>query len=335
MMNRRILKVSRIFLLLLLSIAPIQAQTRITTPKEQFGFDIGDDYVVVNYTQYVDYLKKLSRESDRLKVEEIGKSSESRNMYLAIITSAENQKNLARYKEISRLLSAAEGLDEDQARALAAEGRAVVWIDGGLHATEVLGAQQLIENIYQLASRTDPETMRFLNDVIVINCLVNPDGMELVSDWYMREPEPAKRSTDNIPRLYNKYAGHDDNRDFYMTALSESEAINRVLYRDWFPQIVYNHHQTGPAGAVMFSPPFRDPFNFYYDPLVMTELDEVGAAMTSRLGLEGKPGVTSPSGANNSTGGIAGLRRSRYFNNKIGLLTRTIGNRSPLASPFV
>src|SRR5881397_1538730 len=234
MMNRHILTVSRVFLLLLLSIATIRARTRITTPKEQFGFDIGDDYVVVNYTQYVDYLKKLSRESDRLKVEEIGKSSEGRSMYLAIITSSENQENLARYKEISGRLAAAEGVDEDQARALAAEGKAVVWIDGGIHATEVLGAQQLIENVYQLVSRTDPETMRFLNDVIVLNCLVNPDGMELVSDWYMREPEPAKRSTDNTPRLYNKYAGHDDNRDFYMTALSESEAINRVLYRDWF-----------------------------------------------------------------------------------------------------
>ena len=145
MMNRRILKVSRVFLLLLLSIATIQAQTRITTPKEQFGFDIGDDYAVVNYTQYVDYLKKLSRESDRLKVEEIGKSSDGRSMYLAMITSAENQKNLARYKEISRRLASAEGLDEDQARALAAEGKAVVWIDGGLHASEVLGAQQLID----------------------------------------------------------------------------------------------------------------------------------------------------------------------------------------------
>src|SRR5437016_13752213 len=275
MMNRRILKVSRVFLLLLLSISTIQAQTRITTPKEQFGFDIGNDYVVVNYTQYDDYLKKLSRESDRLKVEEIGKSSDGRSMYLAIITSPENQKNLSRYKEISGRLAAAEGLDEDQARALAAEGKAVVWIDGGLHATEVLGAQQLIENIYQLVNRTDPETMRFLNDVVILNCLVNPDGMELVSNWYMKESDPERRSTANIPRLYNKYAGHDDNRDFYMTALVETEAINRVLYRDWFPQIVYNHHQTGPAGAVMFSPPFRDPFNFYYDPLVMTELDEV------------------------------------------------------------
>ncbi|OLE74746.1 MAG: hypothetical protein AUG12_00670 [Acidobacteria bacterium 13_1_20CM_2_57_8] len=325
----------RLLLLSLLVAVAAQAQGRITSPKEQFGFNIGDDYVLANYTQYVDYLKKLDGESDRMTVEEIGTSSEGRPIYLAIITSPENLKNLARYKEISQRLSHAESLTDEQARALAAEGKAVVWIDGGIHATEVLGAQQLIENVYQLVSRTDPETMRFLNDVIVLNCLVNPDGMELVSDWYMREPEPAKRSTDNTPRLYNKYAGHDDNRDFYMTALSESEAINRVLYRDWFPQIVYNHHQTGPAGAVMFSPPFRDPFNFYYDPLVMTELDEVGAAMHSRFALEGKPGVTSRSGANYSTWWNGGLRTSPYFHNQIGLLTETIGNPTPTAIPFV
>jgi hypothetical protein len=311
------------------------AQGRITSPKEQFGFNIGDDYVLANYTQYVDYLKKLDRETDRMTMEEIGTSSEGRPIYLVIITSPENHKNLARYKEISRRLSHAEGLTGEQARALSSEGKAVVWIDGGIHATEVLGAQQLIENIYQLVSGTDPETMRFLNDVIILNCLVNPDGMELVSDWYMRESEPTKRSTDNIPRLYNKYAGHDDNRDFYMTALSESEAINRVLYRDWFPQIVYNHHQTGPAGAVMFSPPFRDPFNFFFDPLVITALDEVGAAMHSRFALEGKPGVTSRSGATYSTWWNGGLRTSPYFHNQIGLLTETIGNPTPTEIPFV
>src|SRR5213594_2923436 len=335
MMNRRILKVSRVFLLLFLSIATIQAQTRITTPKEQFGFHIGDDYVVVNYTQYVDYLKKLSRESDRLKVEEIGKSSDGRSMYLAIITSPENQKNLARYKEISRRLAAAEGLDEDQARALAAEGKAVVWIDGGLHATEVLGAQQLIENIYQLVNRTYPETIRFLNDVVILNCLVNPDGMELVSNWYMKAADATKRSITDIPRLYNKYAGHDDNRDFYMAALAETEAINRILFREWYPQIVYDHHQTGPRGAVMFSPPFRDPFNYQLDPLVITLLDEVGAAMHSRFAMEGKAGVTSRSGANYSTWWNGGLRTSPYFHNQIGLLTETIGNPTPVDIPFV
>src|SRR5262249_43994065 len=168
---------SWLLLVFLLWLATLQAQTKLTTPKQQFGFNIGDDYQLVNYTQYVDYLKKLARESDRFALEEIGKSSEGRSMYLAIITSPENQRKLARYKEISERLAHAEGLNEEQARALAAEGKAVVWIDGGIHANEVLGAQQLIENIYELVSRTDAETTRFLNDVIVLDCLVNPDGM--------------------------------------------------------------------------------------------------------------------------------------------------------------
>ncbi|MBI4472826.1 MAG: peptidase, partial [Acidobacteria bacterium] len=117
--------------------------------------------------------------------------------------------------------------------------------------------------------------------------------------------------------------------------LSETQAINKVLYRDWFPQIVYDHHQTGPAGAVMFSPPFRDPFNFFFDPMVITLLDEAGAAMHSRFALEGKGGVTSRSGANYSTWWNGGLRTSPYFHNQIGLLTETIGNPTPVDIPFV
>src|SRR5215470_18883286 len=90
-----------LFFVILLWQPTLQAPTKITTPKEQFGFNIGDDYVLVNYTQYVDYLKKLDRESDRLSIQEIGKSSEGRPMYLAIVTSPENQSKLARYREIS------------------------------------------------------------------------------------------------------------------------------------------------------------------------------------------------------------------------------------------
>jgi hypothetical protein len=330
----RLNRASRI-VLLLLCLTAVQAQTRITTPREQFKFNIGDDYFLANYTQYAEYLKKLDRESDRLTVEEIGKSSEGRPIYLAIITSPENHRKIAQYREISERLAHAEGLTEDQAQALADEGKAVVWIDGGLHATEVLGTQQLIENIYQLVSRTDQETLRFLNDTIVLNCLVNPDGMELVSNWYMRERDPLKRTLSGLPRLYNKYAGHDNNRDFYMSALTETDAINRVLFREWFPQIVYNHHQTGPEGAVMFSPPFRDPFNYVLDPMVITLLDEVGAAMHSRFAREGKPGVTSRSGANYSTWWNGGLRTSPYFHNQIGLLTETIGSPTPVQIPFV
>jgi Zinc carboxypeptidase len=316
-------------------LSTLNAQSRITTPKEQFGFNIGDDYLLVNYTQYETYLKKLAQESDRLTVLNIGKSSEGRPIYAGIITSPENFKKLDRLKEIARRLSRAEGVTDEQAKALAAEGKSIVWIDGGLHATEVLGAQQLIELQYQLASGNDPETLRLLNDDIVITCLVNPDGMELVSNWYMREPEPTKRSTVGIPVLYNKYASHDDNRDFYMVNLSESDAINRILYREFYPVIMYNHHQSGPAGTVMFSPPFRDPFNFNFDPLVLSELDEVAGAMHSRFIAENKPGVTMRSNANYSTWYNGGLRTTTYFHNIVGILTESIGNPTPQEIPLI
>ena len=144
-------------LLAVMATAGVQTQSRITPPKEVLGFSAGDDYTLGNYTQLQAYWSKLAQESDRMKVVEIGKTAEGRPMIMAIITSPDNHKRLARYKEISRRLSLADGLTDEQARALAAEGKAVVWIDGGLHATECVPAQGLFEMAYQMASRTDPE----------------------------------------------------------------------------------------------------------------------------------------------------------------------------------
>jgi hypothetical protein len=315
--------------------AAAQAPVRVTTPEQFFGHKIGADYVLPNYTKFSEFVRKLDAESDRMTLQSIGKTAEGRDQLMAIITAPENHKNLARYKDISRRLSLAEGLTDEQARALAKEGRAVVWIDGGLHANETLGAQQLTETIYQLVSRTDEETMRLLRDVVILAAHANPDGMELVSDWYMRRADPKQRSTAGLPRLYQKYVGHDNNRDFYAMNQPESTNMNRILYREWFPQIMYNHHQSGPAGTVMFSPPFRDPFNYVFDPLVVNTLDQVGAAMHSRFDAEGKPGVTTRSGANYSTWWNGGLRTMAYFHNQVGLLTETIGNPTPEQINFI
>ena len=308
---------------------------KLTSPKEQFGRDIGDDYFLVNYTHYVEYLRKLDQQSDRMTVIEIGKTEEGRPELTAIITSPENHRRLAQIKENNRRLALADGINDEQARALARDGKTVVWIDGGLHATEVLGAQQLIETIYRLNSRTDAETMRLLNDDVVLCTLVNPDGMELVSDWYMRDADEKSRSTNYIPRLYQKYIGHDDNRDFYMMNMSESTNANKVMYREWYPAIMYNHHQTGPAGAVLFAPPFRDPFNYNFDPLVVLGVDTVGSAIHTRLAAEGKPGAVMRSGAPYSTWFNGGIRTTSYFHNQIGILTETIGNPTPVQIPFV
>src|SRR6516165_8663889 len=314
---------------------PAQTAPKITTPKEALGFNLGDDYQVANYTQLEAYWKKLAAESPRMKLESIGKTEEGRDQWMAVITSPDNIKKLARYKEIAGKLAHAEGLTEAGAHRLAKEGKAIVWIDGGLHASETVGSQQLMEWVYQMNSRTDEETTRFLNDVIVLCVQANPDGQELVANWYMREKDPMKRSMNGLPRLYAKYVGHDDNRDFYMSNMKETTNMNRQLFIEWFPQIMYNHHQTGPAGAVVFIPPFRDPFNYNFDPLVPLGIEMVGTAMHSRLVAEGKGGSAMRTGANYSTWWNGGLRTVGYFHNMIGILTEIIGNPTPMNIPLV
>jgi len=310
-------------------------QAPIPTPKEFFGFNIGDNYMLANYTQADAYIKKIAATSDRAKYTVIGKTEEGRDQFMLIVSSPANIKNLDHFKTISQQLAHTEGLTDEQAHALAAEGKTIVWIDGGLHATEVVATQQLIEIAYQLLSRNDAETTNILDKVIILLTHANPDGMELVSDWYMRNPTPGSRSLEQVPRLYEKYAGHDNNRDFYMLNLKETQNICRQLFVEWIPQIMYNHHQAGPAGSILAGPPYRDPFNYVFDPLVITSIDALGAAMSSRLNAEGKPGYTERGGSTFSTWYNGGLRTTTYFHNMVGLLTEIVGGPNPSDIPLV
>lgn len=321
------------YLILFLCIATAVAQN-ITTPKEHFGFNIGDDYSLANYSQAEAYFQKLAKESDRVLLKEIGTTEENRKQYLMVISSPANLKKIDRYKEISQKLARAENLSDEEAKKLSLEGKPIVWIDGGLHSTEMVATQQLIEIYYRLLSQKDPETLRILDDVIILLSQVNPDGQELVADWYMKDKDLTKRNM-NIPRLYQKYIGHDNNRDFYMMNMKESTNIARQQYIEWMPQIIYNHHQSAPAGAVVAGPPYRDPFNFVYDPLLITGIDGVAAAMINRLNSEGKPGYTRLSGSVYSTWWNGGLRTTPYFHNMIGILTEITGNPTPSEIPLV
>src|SRR5215469_12251099 len=307
----------------------------ITAPKDDLGFSPGNDYRLANYTQFERYFKKLAAESDRIKLEDIGQTAEGRHQYMAVITSAENQKKLQHYKDIARRLALAEGLTDEQAHALAREGKAVIFMDFGLHATETVPPQAIFELAYELTTGTDPETQWLLNDDIMLLCLANPDGMELVSNWYMREADPLKRSLNGVPRLWQKYIGHDNARDMFMSNMPETQNINRVLFLEWFPQITHTHHQTGPAGAVVFMPPFRDPFNYNFDPLVIEELNLVGAAMHSRLITKNMPGSAERGAANYSTWFNGAMRTISYFHNSVGLLTEIIGSPTPMQIPLV
>jgi len=339
MRSRTARAVALVSLLVVLPDAPARTQAnageRVTAPREQFGADIGDDYFLATWTQFEEYWRRLDRESDRMTAVEIGRTEEGRPQLMAVVSAPENLRQLDRYRQISRRLALATGLTDDAARALAREGKAVVWLSGGLHADETLGVQQLIELVYQLVSRNDAETQRFLRDVIVLAVHANPDGHALVGDWYMRARDPERRTLAGLPRLSQKYVGHDINRDFYMSTQAETINMNRVLYREWFPQIVYDHHQPGPSGTVMFAPPFGEPSNYLFDPLILSGIERVGAAMHRRFSAEDKRGVTMRSGATYSTWWNGGLRTTAYFHNQIGLLSETIGDPTPTRIPFV
>ena len=323
-------------LLLLSLVVTFFAQAQnVPSPKSHFGFNIGDNYQLANYTQTEAYLQKLAAASNKMKLQSIGTTEEGRTQYMVIVSDPSNLAKLAKYKSISQQMARAEGLTDTDAKQLANEGKAVVWIDGGLHANEVLGIHQWIESLYQLLSRNDEETKRILKSTIILFVHANPDGQELQSNWYMRHTDTLKRNTANLPRLYQKYIGHDNNRDFYMTNMSESRNMSLQQYVEWMPQILYNHHQTGPAGTVVAGPPYRDPFNYVYDPLLITGIDQLGAVMSTRLNAENKPGYTMKSGSVYSTWWNGGLRTTAYYHNIVGLLTEMIGNPTPMKIPFV
>ncbi|MCH7413360.1 M14 family metallopeptidase [Belliella sp. R4-6] len=337
-MIKQIQKVSQLGLfLLVLMVIGLQvamAQT-IPTPKEHFGFGLGDDYHISTYSQTEAYFKKVAEISDRAKLVSIGKTEEGRDQWMMIVTSPENHKNLDRFKDISVKMARAENLTEAEARDLAEEGKAVVWIDGGLHSTETVGTHQLTETIYNVLTRDDKENQRILDNVVILFVHANPDGHQKIGDWYMRNEVPEKRSLSGLPVLYQKYIGHDNNRDFYIQNMKESVNMGHQLFVEWIPQVMYNHHQRGPAGSVLAGPPYRDPFNYVFDPMMVTGIDAVGAAMYNRLNAENKPGFTRMNGSTFSTWYNGGLRTTTHYHNIIGILTEIVGGPNPESIPLV
>lgn len=308
---------------------------QVPTPKDFFGHDVCEDYWLANYQQLTAYWKQLEKTSGRMKLQVIGKTEDGRDQLMAIISDPSNLRNLDSIRKTNERFAKVKSFkSDDEARDLAKKAKAVIWLDGGLHATEVLATQQLLQTAYELTSRNDEETKRILKDCVILLVHANPDGMDWVSDWYMRKKEPKERSLQGLPWLYQKYIGHDNNRDFYGNNMAETKNMNRILYQVWYPQIVYNHHQTAPAGTVMFIPPFRNPFNYHMDPMIAIGTDLVGTHMHQRLIAEGKPGTAMRNSTLYSTWWNGGLRTTTYFHNMIGILTETFGNPNPSKIAF-
>ena len=288
--------------------------------KEHFGYTPGDDYKLAGYSEIIGYFQKLERASRRIRLVEFGRSSHGKPMFAAFLSSEENLRNLDRYREISHRLALGQA-EPEEARRLAGAGKAIVWIDSGLHATEVAPSQHAPHLAWRMVAGETEEIRRIREKVILIQVpCINPDGLDWVVEWYrgnLGSPYELAR----LPRLYQKYAGHDNNRDWFMMNLEETRHVSRLLFHEWFPQIVYNQHQSPAFPARIFVPPYSDPLNPNIPAAVMEGIHLIGAAMKERLAREGRAGVLSYNQFDAWWNG--GLRTAPAFHNMHGILTET------------
>ena len=330
-MSRRLVRVSALGGAVLLTLAVgagAQRARAVPSPRDVLGFEPGADYTLADFGQLRAYMRALDAASGRVQVYSAGRSTGGREMLVAVISSEANLARLARYQDIARRLALVRGVDDQGARALAGEGRAIVWIDNGLHASEVATTQHALVLAHRVATDDSP-AMREIRDNVILVLLpcINPDGLDLVVDWYRRTLHTPHQDSP-MPWLYQKYVGHDNNRDSYMLTQPESQVVNRLLYREWLPQIMYNQHQ-GTWPPRIFVPPFPDPVNPNIDPQVMRGVDLVGGAMQDRFEREGKDGVISR--YQFSVWYNGSVRTTTYFHNIVGILTET-GHAS--ATPY-
>ncbi|MFI5178561.1 MAG: M14 family zinc carboxypeptidase [Vicinamibacterales bacterium] len=266
----------------------------IPTPESVLGFQPGADFKLATYEQVVNYFQKVDAASDRVTMVQAGKTTQGRTFYFALISSKENLAKVDHYREIARRLAHPEGLSDAEARVLAREGKAFVHIDGGLHASEIAGPQQTPQLLYDLLTRTnDPEIAQVFDNVIfMLWPTINPDGMQMVTDWFMQHVDPANPRTPQppMPYLYQEYVGHDNNRDAYMLNMVESRVMEHT-WRAWEPNLVYVLHQAPPNPYRIWLPPFAEPIALHAPPIPSGEVNMIGMAIAQGLAQHNQPGA--------------------------------------------
>src|SRR5689334_2464983 len=281
-----------LILAVVVAVSPgLDAQSsKIPTPESVLGFAPGAEHKLATYDQTIEYFKKLDAASDRMTLVEAGTSSQGRTYYFALISTPKNLKKVDRYREIARRLSRPEGLSDAQALALAREGKPLVHIDGGLHSTEVAGPQHTLLLAYDLLSKKDdPQFARILDNVVLMLWpTINPDGHQMVADWYMKN---AGTPNESLPRLYQEYVGHDNNRDAYMLNMIESRVMEHA-WRQWEPQIIYVQHQSSPFPTRIWLPPFAEPIATHAPYLMSREVNTIGMQIAQGLEERNMVGAT-------------------------------------------
>ena len=266
-------------------------QTVLPTPEKFFGFQMGADRKLANWDKLHEYYQLLAKSSSKMRLVELGKTSEGRPYLALFISSPANLAKLDQYKQMNARLADPRGLSEAEAKKLVTDARGVIIQSFALHSSEVAASQTAAEFVYDSLTRTDAEAQLILDNVIsIVMPSINPDGTQMIADWYMKyvgTPHEAAQ----LPWLYQKYAGHDNNRDGFALNLPESQHLGKLMYREWIPQAYVDHHQMGSGNARLYIPPYAEPIRPDGDPLVWREMSWWGAHMGNRLEAAGKTGV--------------------------------------------
>lgn len=312
-----------LFLLLSASIFSTTADAQtVPTPKSVLGFNPTDDKTIADWKQITNYFARLDSASDRVKVEEIGKTTLGKSQIVAYISSAENIKNLSAIKTLNQQLTDPRKYANNSGWKLEeklAAGKTIVAISCSIHSTEIVASQMSMLLAYQLATASDENTKSILeNTVLLLIPSANPDGIDIVADWY-RKTLNTKYEGSSPPELYHHYAGHDNNRDWFMMNLVETRNITKLFWQEWFPQIVYDVHQQGKTAARLTIPPFFDPPNTRISPVILRELGLLGYKIAADLARDGEQGIVT--NATYDTWWHGGFRSAPYYHNSIGILS--------------
>jgi hypothetical protein len=275
----------------LASLAPTAAAAIVPSPESHFGHPIGVDRKLLDWDKVVSYFQLLAKSSDRIRVNRYGATAENRPLILATIAEPETLRKLDRYREIQRRLADPRRTSPSEAEALFKDGKNVVLITCSIHATEVASTHSAVEFAYRLITEKNPRFDAILhNTIFLLVPSINPDGVDIVTRWYRRTLGTKWEGT-SPPELYQKYVGHDNNRDWYIFSQPETRATIRELHNVWHPEIVYDVHQQGVGGSRIFIPPWLDPIEPNIDPIIAQEMNMMGTSMASDLTAAGKTGV--------------------------------------------
>jgi len=266
---------------------------KVTSPEEFFGHRLGADRKIARWDKIVEYFLKLQKESKKIRVTDMGPSTEGHPFLAVLITGEENMRKLEHLREVNKQIVNPGELTEEDVKPLIEEGKAVVIQSMSLHATEIGGTQMAPELAYDLLTREDEETRRILDNVIsIMTPSFNPDGQIMVTDWYNQWLDTEYEGC-NTPFLYHKYTGHDNNRDAFATNIVESRYMAQLMFHEWPPQAYQDHHHMGSYGARLYVAPYSDPIHPHGDPLVWRELQWYGAHMAYKLEEAGKSGIVN------------------------------------------